>query len=84
MGTRPDSPRYPVIKAYFDYLSGATNRALSDFARHLAQASPQINSDRLLMNDVVTAAFGMAALGSVAVVTRGGWQLAIRLWRRLA
>lgn len=79
IGTPPDKLRYPVIKAHFDYLSGAADRALSDFAEHLAQAGPQINSDRSLMNDVVAAAFGMGALRSLELLLKSQYGGSVHL-----
>ena len=61
VGMQPGNLRFPIVRAHFDYLSGAGNRAVGEFGRYLATAGEELKTNRPAMNDVVEAAFCILA-----------------------
>ena len=59
VGMRSEDVRYPIVRAHFDWLSGAVDRAATELRTYVAAAAEQLAADRPAMNDVAEAAFCM-------------------------
>jgi hypothetical protein len=70
VGMQPANLRFPIVRAHFDYLSGAGNRAVGEFGRYLATAGGELKTNRPAMNDVVEAAFCMNALSPLEALLK--------------
>jgi SAM-dependent methyltransferase len=59
VGMRSEDVRYPIVRAHFDWLSGAVDRAAREFRTYVAAAAEQLAASRPAMNDVAEAVFCM-------------------------